>query len=75
MHHSFFLMCADIDSTCSEFEHGTALHIAASNLAHEAIKVLLQNGANPGLKDDLGRIPVGELFFFVIHSDKNDVRE
>lgn len=48
----------DIDSTCSEFEHGTALHIAASNLAHGAIKVLVQNGANPGLKDDLGRIPI-----------------
>lgn len=48
----------DIDSTCSEFDHGTALHIAASNLAHEAIKVLVQNGANPGLKDDLGRFPV-----------------
>ncbi|XP_025109929.1 CAP-Gly domain-containing linker protein 3-like isoform X2 [Pomacea canaliculata] len=48
----------DIDSTCSEFEHGTALHIAASNLAHEAIKVLLQNGANPGLRDDLGRLPI-----------------
>ena len=50
----------DIDSTCSEFEHGTALHIAASNLAHEAIKVLVQNGANTGLKDDLSRIPLGE---------------
>ncbi|XP_076463059.1 CAP-Gly domain-containing linker protein 3-like isoform X2 [Babylonia areolata] len=48
----------DIDSACSEFEHGTALHIAASNLAHEAIKVLVQNGANPGLKDDLGRVPI-----------------
>lgn len=48
----------DIDSTCSEFENGTSLHIAASNLAHEAIKVLLQNGANHGLKDDLGRAPI-----------------
>ncbi|CAL1530139.1 unnamed protein product [Lymnaea stagnalis] len=48
----------DIDCTCSEFEHGTALHIAASNLAHEACKILLQNGANPSLKDDLGRMPV-----------------
>ncbi|BFY99568.1 hypothetical protein BsWGS_02608 [Bradybaena similaris] len=48
----------DIDSTCSEFEHGTALHIAASNLAHEACKILLQNGANSSLKDDLGRMPV-----------------
>ncbi|GFO03242.1 Cap-gly domain-containing linker protein 3 [Plakobranchus ocellatus] len=48
----------DVDSTCSEFEHGTALHIAASNLAHEACKVLLQNGANPSLRDDLNRMPV-----------------
>ncbi|XP_046583518.1 CAP-Gly domain-containing linker protein 4-like isoform X1 [Haliotis rubra] len=47
----------DIDSTCSEFEHGTALHIAASNLAHEAVKVLLHNGADPRLKDDLGNMP------------------
>jgi ankyrin repeat protein len=57
---TFSLVNADIDSTCSEFENGTALHIAASNLAHEAIKVLIQNGANPSLKDDLGRIPLGE---------------
>ncbi|XP_035829126.1 CAP-Gly domain-containing linker protein 3 [Aplysia californica] len=48
----------DIDSTCSEFEHGSALHIAASNLALEACKLLLQNGANPSLKDDLGRTPL-----------------
>jgi len=36
------------------------LHIAASNLAYEAVKVLLQNGANAILKDDMGRAPVGE---------------
>lgn len=48
----------DVDSTCSEFDNGTVLHIAASNLAYEAIKVLLQNGANPTLKDDKGRIPL-----------------
>lgn len=54
------MFSSDIDSICSEFEHGTALHIAASNLAHEACKILLQNGANPSLKDDLGRMPVGE---------------
>ncbi|XP_052775253.1 CAP-Gly domain-containing linker protein 3-like isoform X2 [Mya arenaria] len=45
----------DIDSRCSEFDNGTALHIAASNLAHEAVKVLLQNGANSHVKDDMDR--------------------
>ena len=50
----------DIESACSEFENGTALHIAASNLSHEAVKVLIQNGANPALKDDLGRTAFGE---------------
>ncbi|KAJ8306320.1 hypothetical protein KUTeg_016865 [Tegillarca granosa] len=48
----------DIDSLCSEFDHGSALHIAASNLAYEAVKVLLQNGANPLLRDNKGRIPL-----------------
>ncbi|XP_060081440.1 CAP-Gly domain-containing linker protein 4-like isoform X1 [Ylistrum balloti] len=48
----------DIDSTCSEFDHGSSLHIAASNLAYEAVKVLLQNGANPMMKDDMGRGPI-----------------
>ncbi|ESP02457.1 hypothetical protein LOTGIDRAFT_224824 [Lottia gigantea] len=48
----------DIDSPCAEFDQGTVLHIAASNLAHEAIKVLLHNGANPSLQDDLNRLPV-----------------
>ncbi|KAL8625698.1 hypothetical protein ACOMHN_043973 [Nucella lapillus] len=47
----------DIESTCAEFEDGTSLHIAASNLAHEAIKVLIQNGADVSRKDDLGRTP------------------
>ncbi|XP_071142130.1 CAP-Gly domain-containing linker protein 3-like isoform X1 [Mytilus galloprovincialis] len=48
----------DVDSICSEFDNGGVLHIAASNLAYEAIKVLLQNGANPSLKDDKGRTPI-----------------
>ncbi|KAL4236501.1 CAP-Gly domain-containing linker protein 4 [Mactra antiquata] len=48
----------DIDSRCSEFDNGTALHIAASNLAHEAVKVLLQNGANSLVKDDMDRKPL-----------------
>lgn len=49
----------DIDSRCTEFDNGTALHIAASNLAHEAVKVLLQNGANSLIKDDMDRRPLG----------------
>ena len=49
-----------MDSPCSEFDSGTPLHIAASNLSVEAVKVLLQNGANPHVKDDLGRTPLGE---------------
>lgn len=48
----------DIDSRCTEFDNGTALHIAASNLAHEAVKVLLQNGANSLIKDDMDRKPL-----------------
>lgn len=50
----------DIDSRCTEFDNGTALHIAASNLAHEAVKVLLQNGANSLVKDDMDRKPLGK---------------
>ncbi|KAI0207755.1 CAP-Gly domain-containing linker protein 4 [Lamellibrachia satsuma] len=48
----------DVDSPCTEFEHGTPLHIAASNLACEAAAILLQHGANPRIKDDLGRTPL-----------------
>ncbi|XP_064626723.1 CAP-Gly domain-containing linker protein 3-like isoform X2 [Lineus longissimus] len=51
----------DIDCTCSEFDHGAALHIAASNLAFEAAKCLIQNGANVCIKDDHGRTPYDVL--------------
>ncbi|XP_030051987.1 CAP-Gly domain-containing linker protein 4 isoform X2 [Microcaecilia unicolor] len=47
----------DVDSTCSDFDFGTALHIAASNLCSAAVKCLLENGANPAFRDDKGRIP------------------
>ena len=56
----FFLCVVDVDSPCAEFDHGTPLHIAASNLSVEAVRVLLQNGANPHAKDDLGRTPLGK---------------
>ena len=54
------LSIADVDNPCSEFDHGTPLHIAASNLAYEATKILVQNGADTTLKDDLGRSPAGK---------------
>ena len=58
----FFLCVVDVDSPCAEFDHGTPLHIAASNLSVEAVRMLLQNGANPHAKDDLGRTPIGKRF-------------
>lgn len=42
-------------------EHGTLLHIAATNFAWKTVQVLLKNGANPLEKDDLGRTPLGKL--------------
>ncbi|XP_063774998.1 CAP-Gly domain-containing linker protein 4 isoform X2 [Pseudophryne corroboree] len=47
----------DADATCSDFDFGTALHIAASNLCLGAVKALLENRANPAFRDDRGRIP------------------
>lgn len=39
-----------VNSTCSDFNHGSALHIAASNLCLGAAKCLLEHGANPALR-------------------------
>lgn len=39
-----------LNSTCSDFHYGTALHIAASNLCLGAVKCLLEHGANPTLR-------------------------
>lgn len=47
----------DINSRCREFEGGSPLHIAATNLCTEAAKLLLEHGANVSLRDDLGRTP------------------
>ncbi|XP_053568617.1 CAP-Gly domain-containing linker protein 4 [Bombina bombina] len=46
----------DVDATCSDFDFGTALHIAASNLCMGAVKCLLEHGANTAFRDDRGRI-------------------
>ncbi|KTF79079.1 hypothetical protein cypCar_00038613, partial [Cyprinus carpio] len=37
----------EVDATCSDFDFGTALHIASSNLCTSAVKCLLELGANP----------------------------
>ncbi|EMP24521.1 CAP-Gly domain-containing linker protein 4 [Chelonia mydas] len=40
----------DVDATCSDFDFGTALHIAAFNLCTAAVKCLLEHGANPAFR-------------------------
>jgi CAP-Gly domain-containing linker protein 3/4 len=45
-----------VDTTCEEFENGSALHIAATNLSVEAAKSLLGFGADVQLTDDLVRV-------------------
>ncbi|XP_073783302.1 uncharacterized protein isoform X4 [Danio rerio] len=47
----------EVDSTCSDFDFGTALHIAASNLCTSAVRCLLELGANPAFKNDKGQCP------------------
>ncbi|KAF7656467.1 hypothetical protein LDENG_00040350 [Lucifuga dentata] len=49
-----------LNSPCSDFHHGTALHIAASNLCLGAVKCLLEHGANPVVRNDKGQVP-GEV--------------
>ncbi|CAL9686209.1 unnamed protein product [Knipowitschia caucasica] len=47
----------EVDATCSDFDFGTALHIAASNLCTTAVKCLLDFGANPAFRNDSGQCP------------------
>ncbi|XP_007102555.2 CAP-Gly domain-containing linker protein 4 isoform X1 [Physeter macrocephalus] len=47
----------DVDATCSDFNFGTALHIAAYNLCARTVKCLLEHGANPAFRNDKGQIP------------------
>ncbi|XP_072316130.1 CAP-Gly domain-containing linker protein 3 [Eucyclogobius newberryi] len=46
-----------LNSTCSDFHNGTALHIAASNLCLGAAKCLLEHGANPTVRNERGQVP------------------
>ncbi|AWP16836.1 putative CAP-Gly domain-containing linker protein 4 [Scophthalmus maximus] len=47
----------EVDATCSDFDFGTALHIAASNLCTSAVKCLLELGANPAFRNETGQCP------------------
>ncbi|KAL0969872.1 hypothetical protein UPYG_G00233570 [Umbra pygmaea] len=47
----------EVDATCSDFEFGTALHIAAANLCTPAVKCLLELGANPAFRNERGQCP------------------
>ncbi|XP_004418240.1 PREDICTED: CAP-Gly domain-containing linker protein 4 isoform X1 [Ceratotherium simum simum] len=47
----------DVDATCSDFNFGTALHIAAYNLCAGTVKCLLEHGANPAFRNDKGQVP------------------
>jgi CAP-Gly domain-containing linker protein 3/4 len=62
-----FFFAADVDTRCAEFDHGTPLHIAASNLAYDSAQVLLQHGANPLIRDGLNRTPLGGKAGFMLN--------
>ncbi|XP_031722628.1 CAP-Gly domain-containing linker protein 4 isoform X3 [Anarrhichthys ocellatus] len=47
----------EVDATCSDFDFGTALHIAGSNLCISAVRCLLQLGANPAFRNMKGQCP------------------
>ncbi|XP_028839238.1 CAP-Gly domain-containing linker protein 4 isoform X4 [Denticeps clupeoides] len=47
----------EVDATCSDFDFGTALHIAAANLCTSAVKCLLELGANPAFRNEKGQCP------------------
>lgn len=44
------VLIADVDATCSDFNFGTALHIAAYNLCASTVRCLLEHGANPAFR-------------------------
>ncbi|XP_076061206.1 CAP-Gly domain-containing linker protein 3-like isoform X2 [Oratosquilla oratoria] len=46
-----------VDDPCLEYDSGTPLHIAASNLSLGAARVLLHHGASVTLHDSKGRTP------------------
>jgi len=68
----------DVDTICSEYENGTALHIAAANLGVSAAQVLLNFGADLNLVDDLARKPhdcIPEMHAIDVTLPTDDVEE
>ncbi len=67
-----------MDSTCTEYENGSALHIAAANLGVTAVQVLLNFGADLNLSDDLARKPhdcIPEMHAIDVTLPTDDVEE
>lgn len=64
----FYAICFDVDinSPCREFEGGSPMHIAATNLCTEAVKVLLEHNADVTLKDYAGRTPLGMKLYLIV---------
>nr|KAG5710146.1 hypothetical protein BaRGS_006665 [Batillaria attramentaria] len=52
------LLEVGVDPCCHDSKHRTALHFAASQGNELIVKVLLDKGANPNMKDILGNTPM-----------------
>lgn len=53
--HSWHIAGADLN--CSDYDKRTALHVAMNSKRENAIKYLLNNGADPDAKDQSGKTP------------------
>lgn len=47
-----------LNDRCTDFDSGTPLHIAASNLCLDSLRILLSHGANPFIRNNLMRTPL-----------------
>lgn len=47
-----------LNDRCTDFDSGSPLHIAASNLCLESLRILLSHGANPFIRNNLMRTPL-----------------
>lgn len=55
------LLSTVLNSTCSDFHYGTALHIAASNLCLSAVKCLLEHGASPTVRVGTSHLQISTI--------------
>ncbi|XP_015914966.1 CAP-Gly domain-containing linker protein 4 [Parasteatoda tepidariorum] len=65
----------DINTPCREFEGGSPLHIAATNLCTEAVKLLLEHNADVTMKDNSGKTPLECIPDFPSTQHTPDLRE